>query len=216
MDEIDPRCRVIRGAGRPGATIMAGLDADCDVVLLVGHHARSGSRPGIMAHTISYGAFRSVSLAGNPIGESEIFAIRAGELGVPVGLVTGDQTVARELLARTPWIETVVVKQALSNQAADVVPPERAREAVYAGAKCAVERAAQGEFSPYLAEPAPYAIEVEMRERIGEDMRKNLATLPEFVVVDEKRITTLAEDMDTGFRRIAYLGFADRPGMTRY
>jgi D-amino peptidase len=216
MDEIDPRCRVIRGAGRPGATTMAGLDSDCDVVLLVGHHARSGSRPGIMAHTISYSAFRSVSLGGNPIGESEIFAIRAGDLGVTFGLVTGDQTVARELSDRVPGIESVEVKRALSNQAGDVIPPERAREAIHAGAKRSVERAAKGDIVPYVGEPAPYAIEVEMRESIGEVMRKNLATLPEFSIVDDIHVTTLAEDMDTGFRRIAYLGFADRPGVTRY
>jgi D-amino peptidase len=35
LDAIDPRCRVVRGAGRPTATTMAGLDAACGVVLLV-------------------------------------------------------------------------------------------------------------------------------------------------------------------------------------
>ena len=67
--EIDPRCRVIRGAGRPGATTMAGLTMESGVVLLVGHHARAGSFPGIMAHTISYGWFKLVRLHGEPIGE---------------------------------------------------------------------------------------------------------------------------------------------------
>ena len=60
LDEIDPRCTVVRGAGRPTATTMAGLDADVGVVLLVGHHARAGSRPGIMAHTVSYDQFKAV------------------------------------------------------------------------------------------------------------------------------------------------------------
>jgi len=96
MDEIDPRCSVIRGAGRSGATTMAGLDRECGVVLLVGHHARAGSQPGIMAHTISYAGFKLVSLHGQPIGEPDFFARRAGELGVPVGLVSGDQVVAEQ------------------------------------------------------------------------------------------------------------------------
>jgi D-aminopeptidase len=43
--------------------------------------ARAGSFPGIMAHTISYGAFKLVRLGGEPIGEPDFFAIRAGELG---------------------------------------------------------------------------------------------------------------------------------------
>ncbi len=29
-------------------------------------------------------------------------------------------------------------------------------------------------------------------------------------------MSTLAEDMSIGFRRIAYLGYADRDGVTRY
>lgn len=97
MTLIDPRCRVIRGAGRPGATTMAGLDSAVGVVLLVGHHGRAGSFPGVMAHTISYGGFKLVRLAGEPIGEPDFFARRAGELGVPVGMVSGDQIVAEQM-----------------------------------------------------------------------------------------------------------------------
>ena len=64
LDEIDPRCRVVRGAGQvPTATTMAALDASVDVMLLVGHHARAGSFPGIMAHTVSYERFRAVRIA---------------------------------------------------------------------------------------------------------------------------------------------------------
>ena len=37
LDEIDPRCRVVRGAGRPSATTMAGLDAR--------HRGRAVRRP---------------------------------------------------------------------------------------------------------------------------------------------------------------------------
>src|SRR5262249_50014457 len=99
LDEIDPRCRVIRGAGRPTATTMAGLDASVGVVLLVGHHARAGSRPGIMAHTVSYEQFRAVRVGGKDCGEPEIFTIRSGELDVPVGLIAGDQVVCAQLRA---------------------------------------------------------------------------------------------------------------------
>ncbi len=63
MDEIDPRCTVVRGAGRPTATTMSALDVHTGVVLFVGHHARAGSFPGIMAHTVSYGGFRAVRIA---------------------------------------------------------------------------------------------------------------------------------------------------------
>jgi D-amino peptidase len=141
IDEVDPRCRVVRGAGRPTATTMAALDAGVGVVLLVGHHARAGSFPGIMAHTVSYTEFSAVRVAGRECGEPEIFAIRAGELGVPVGLVTGDQVVIEQLRKRVPEALAVEVKRALSIVAGDVIPPARAREAIRVAARSAVERA---------------------------------------------------------------------------
>ena len=156
MDEIDARCRVIRGAGRPTATTMAGLDEETKVVLLIGHHPRAGSSPGIMAHTVSYGRFRAVRLAGRDIGEGEIFTIRAGELGVPVGLITSDQVAIEQIRKRAPWAEAVEVKRALSRQSANVIPPERTRPLIRDAAKRAVERAQRGELTPYSDEPAPY------------------------------------------------------------
>jgi D-amino peptidase len=216
LDEIDPRCRVVRGAGRPTATTMAALDASVGTVLLVGHHARAGSRPGIMAHTVSYERFRAVRIGGRDCGEPEIFTIRAGELGIPVGLITGDQIVCQQLRQRAPWAEAVEVKQALSNVAGDIIPPARARELICAAARRAVERARAGELRVYTGEAAPYVIEVELRHPLDEATRANLSQLPEFQVVAERTVQTRADDMDVGFRRIAYLGYAHTPGMTRY
>jgi D-amino peptidase len=216
LDEIDPRCRVVRGAGRPTATTMAGLDASVGVVLFVGHHARAGSFPGIMAHTVSYERFKYVRIAGAPVGESEIMTIRAGELGVPVGLVTGDQVLIAELTKRAPWVERVEVKVALSNVAGDVIPPARARDLIRAGARRALERARRGELPAYRDQPAPHEIEVELRAPIEDALRENLAQLPEFQIEGDRTVRTLAPDMDLGFRRIAYLGYGTAPGVTRY
>ena len=216
LDEIDPRCRVVRGAGRPVASTMAGLDASVGVVLFVGHHARAGSFPGIMAHTVSYERFKEVRLAGAPIGESEIMTIRAGELGVPVGLAAGDQVLCAELAKRAPWIERVEVKRALSNVAGDVIPPARAQALIRAGARRAVERAGRGELSVYRDALAPHEIEVELRAPAGDALRENLSKLPEFELASDRVVRTLAPDMEVGFRRIAYLGYANRPGVLRY
>lgn len=216
IDEIDPRCVVVRGAGRPTATTMAALDSSCKVVLLVGHHGRAGSRPGIMAHTVSYDQFKAVRVGGRDCGEPEIFAIRAGEVGVPVGMISGDQVAAAQLRARVPQAEAVIVKTALSNVAGAVIPPARAREAIRDGARRAVERARLGELEPYRGEAAPYEIEVELRQAIDGARAENLQHLPEFEIVGERTVRTHAADMDIGFRRIAYLGYANQPGITRY
>ena len=217
MDEIDPRCRVIRGAGRPGATTMAGLDDSVGVVLLVGHHGRAGSFPGIMAHTISYGAFKLVRLGGEPIGEADFFAIRAGELGVPVGMISGDQVVAEQVAAICPWVEPVIVKEALANQSGNCIAPTRARELIRGGAERAVRRARAGELRAYRDKSPPYEFEVDLRQPMNDAMRANLRSLAgDFEIVDECCVRVRAPNMDVGFRRVAYLGYADRPGVTRH
>ena len=216
MELIDPRCRVIRGAGRPGATTMAGLSADTGVVLLIGHHARAGSFPGIMAHTISYGGFKLVRLGGEPIGEPDFFAIRAAELGVPIGMVSGDQVVAQQVNALCPWAEAVVIKEALANQSADCIPPVRARPMITAGARRTVERALAGELGVLEGIGGPYEFEVEMRKPVGDVMRANVESLEGFEILDTALIRVTAPDMDLGFRRVAYLGYADAPGVTRH
>ena len=108
------------------------------------------------------------------------------------------------------------MKRALARQSGEVIPPARARESIRHAAQRAVERAADRDFSPYVAEPAPYEIEVDLRATPDEAMRANLAGLPEFEILSERTIATDAPDMDVGFRRIAYLGYASTPGVTRY
>ena len=216
VELIDPRCTVIRGAGRPGATTMAGLNAEVGVVLLVGHHGRAGSFPGVMAHTISYGGFKLVRLAGNPIGEADFFALRAAELGVPVGMVSGDQVVAEQVQAICPWVEAVIVKQALGNQSAACIPPERARPMIQAGARIAVERAERGELALTAGVGGPYEFEVELRAPVGEAMRENLSALSDFAIIEPNVVRVTAPDMALGFRRVAYLGYAHQAGVTRH
>ena len=215
MDLIDSRADVIRGAGRGGSTTMSGLLPDCGVVLLIGHHARAGSKPGIMAHTVS-GSFRLVRLNGHPAGETDLFTVRAGEMGVPVGLVSGDQVVANQLRARLPGVETVILKQALSNSAARCISPARARSMIEEASKYTVERAISGKIPVFEGEPVPYEIEVEFWEELSTDLRANLQSMKEFEILDSKTVGMQAADMDMGFRRIAYLGYGDRLGLTKY
>jgi D-amino peptidase len=216
MEEIDPRALVIRGAGRPGATTMAGLDESVGVVLLVGHHGRAGSFPGIMAHTISGGWFKLVRLHGKPIGEPDFFAIRAGELGVPVGMVSGDQVVAAQVLEICPWAVTIEVKQALGKQAAICIPPARARPMIRDGAREAVTRAAQGALDIYNGPAAPYEFEVELTKPATPEMIENITKQDSFEILGDTLVSVSAPNMDLGFRRVAYIGYADQAGVSRY
>ena len=55
-----------------------------------------------------------------------------------------------------------------------------------------------------------------MKVYICDEMRSNLETMEEFEVEGDQLVRIIAEDMDLGFRRVAYLGFANLPGVTRY
>ena len=58
--------------------------------------------------------------------------------------------------------------------------------------------------------------EVELREPIPDGLRTNIDSLSELQVKGDRTVRTLAADMDLGFRRIAYLGYGEKPGLTRY
>jgi D-amino peptidase len=138
-EDLDPRARLVFGT--PKAQCMAeGMEPDHDVALFVGYHAPAGG-PGVLAHTFS-AYFSEVRLSGRPVSETSVNALYAGTLGVPVGLVAGDDVICGLAEAAIPGVVTVPTKRAHGFSAADTLPPSLAREAVRAGAARAVTEAA--------------------------------------------------------------------------
>lgn len=216
LDEIDPEVEVVRGQPRGGATTMAALDESFDAVFLVGHHAKVGDYPGICAHTISYGAYRDVRLAGQSVSEGEMFATFAAQCGVPTALITGDDVVAAEMTRVCPGIETAVVKRALSRTAAAIVPPVRARRIIAAAAQRAVERVRAGE----IAVPefdSPFAMEVELGSALTDAAREAFTLrFPEFELVGDRTVAFSQADMQRAFRMAAIVQFiASQPAVVR-
>jgi hypothetical protein len=68
------------------------LDESFDAVLLVGAHTRFGNPRGIISHTITR-PFAHVSVNGERIDEVKPATSMAAHMGVPVGLVTGDDAI---------------------------------------------------------------------------------------------------------------------------
>jgi len=143
-EDLDPRSQLLQGQKPWSMVAGAGPDRGFEVALFVGYHTRAGHPTGTIAHTYSYAPTLTL-LQGKPVGESGINALALSAWGVPVGLVCGDDEVAKETEAWFPWAERVLVKTAVSRRAAASVHPSLARERVREGAKRAVERAAAGE-----------------------------------------------------------------------
>src|SRR5690606_41742669 len=115
-------------------------------VLLVGYHTRSGAA-GVLNHTVHGLVVDRLWIDGVEQGEIGINALLAGQAGVPVGMVTGDDLTVAEALDLLPGVETATVKWAINRYSARCLPPERARAVVREAAERAVRRA--GEFKPY-------------------------------------------------------------------
>ncbi|CAN5604077.1 M55 family metallopeptidase [soil metagenome] len=159
-EKLDPRARLVQGT-KPLSMVEAAHDGAFDLALFVGYHARAGHPRGTLAHTYT-GRITLVLVNGRPSTEAAINALYLGALGVPVAMVSGDDALSDELADWLPWAETVVVKRGISQQAADSIHPERARELIRAAARRAVERMTD----PAADRPQPLHIDPPLDLRI--------------------------------------------------
>jgi D-amino peptidase len=138
IDELPRGCRLISGHQKD-LSMMEGIDGDgIGVAFFTGYHAKAGSPKGVLAHTY-IGAVADVLIDGVSVGEYGLNAAVAGDFGVPVTLVTGDDVVieqARSLLGQE--VVGVQVKTGLAVSTADSIHPELAYEMIEAAARDAV------------------------------------------------------------------------------
>jgi D-amino peptidase len=165
----DPRAKWLRGPGFGGAVpLMQGLDCEFVGVLLIGFHSMQGSG-GVLAHTYSSAVRRHSTANGKPFGELFEYALAAGtDHGVPILLVHGDASVveeARQLLGER--VETVAVKEGLSETRAIMVAPQKARqmltEAAAKATKGALAALSDGDAPK---PPPPFTLKGEVRLRL--------------------------------------------------
>jgi D-amino peptidase len=114
------------------------LDESFDAMFLVAYHAMAEAYPAILCHTMTP-EWIEYAVNGTAVGEVEIDAALAGAAGVPVTLVTGDQTMCAEARRFLGEIETVEVKQAVDPQRALCLPPQVSHPMI----RAAAERAAK-------------------------------------------------------------------------
>ena len=119
--------------------MMQGLDESFDAVFFVSYHGSASAGPATLSHTYNPAAIAEVRLNGEVAGESGINSLVAVAYGVPVVLVTGDQTTAHELQRFWPRARAAVVKQSISRFAAESLHPARAQQLITQRAREAVE-----------------------------------------------------------------------------
>jgi D-amino peptidase len=136
-DLLDPGCEYV--VQQEWTEYTGFLEAGCDAALLVGMHAMAGTADGVLSHTVSGQAWRSLRFNGRLVGETGINAALCGHWGVPVVLLTGDRAVCREgreLLG--DGLTTVEVKEGIGRFSARMKTPREARRLIEEGARQAL------------------------------------------------------------------------------
>src|ERR671921_1345713 len=124
-DELLGNARYLSGRHKP-LYMMQGLDESFDAIFFVSYHGSMASEASTLSHTYNPKAIARVLLNGVEVGESGINALVALGHGVPVVLVTGDDTTAEEARAVCPGIEAAVVKRSVTRFAAESLHPDEA------------------------------------------------------------------------------------------
>lgn len=158
-DQIDPRAELIQGNG--GKNRIPALE-DCGALILLGYHAMAGAAPAVLEHTYTSARNQNVWLNGDKVGEFAIDAAIAGESGVPVIMVSGDDRICEEARALIHDVVVCQVKTALACQEARMLSPAEAHRRLEESAEKAVRLA--GVIKPYVV-PGPVTIRVELVER---------------------------------------------------
>jgi D-amino peptidase len=135
QDELDPRALLVTGTPKACAMVQGLAEGDA-VALFLGYHAASGEH-GVLTHSFS-GNFLQIRLDGRPVGETEVNGLYAASLGVPVGLVTGDDVVCSVAEREFPGVQVVAVKQATGFHTARSLHPHAAAARIRAAAREAV------------------------------------------------------------------------------
>jgi len=203
IEDLDPRARLNTGSPSP-FSMMQGIDESIDGVIFVGYHARNGSPNAILDHTWSSRTVANVWLNDILTGEYGLNAAVAGHFGVPVIMVSGDQTACAQVTEVLGDVETAIVKQASSRFAAECLSPQVTQEMICLCAERAVVRLAQGDIPEPFVLDVPIAVTVEF---FSSDMADRATRIP-FTKREGTRVSITMQEMASaynGFRAMVML-----------
>ncbi len=194
VERLDKRVKHIRGFSKP-MCMLQGLDSSYDAALFVGYHSCAGTETGVLDHTLLGKEVMNVYINGHITGETRINAALAGEFGVPVALVAGDEAVcteARRVLGDD--LATVAVKEGIDKMSAVLLHPEIAHEMIAEATELALRRAKKRR--PYVIKP-PITIAFEWGMT---STAANVAMIPGVKRVDPRRTEYTAPNMIEAWR----------------
>lgn len=118
IDDLPEYVEIVRGIPRP-ASMVSGVEEECDAALFLGYHAKFGTAKSTFDHTYSGRSINRFEINGVPVSEFLLNAYSAGFYDVPVILVAGEAQLLKDDVEQyTPWAETVILKKSYSRVSA--------------------------------------------------------------------------------------------------
>jgi len=158
-EELHPAARLLHGRPfAPWRTTLDELTTGRDAAILIGQHAMAGTLDGNLHHTMSSQTVEYYKLNGKEVGETALFVLYQGALGVPLVFLSGDAAACREVEELVPGVVTAAVKQGLTRTCAVSLPVEASRKLIRQGVQKALRAHARRPIAP-LKWPGPYVLE---------------------------------------------------------
>jgi len=201
---IDPsalpeKARLLRGWSDDPRCMAQELDSSYDALILIGHHAPSGSAGNPLSHTFSPGN-AGIRINGEPASEYLILQYTAAYYGVPLVFLSGDAWIVGQANRINPGTATLATKEGIGNSTINIHPAVAARK-IREGAAAGIGRASEaGRFV------LPPRFEVEIRhQHHGRSFKTGF--YPGMRRVDEGTLSFEADDFYEVLRMFLFVGY---------
>lgn len=196
-EQLPLRTTLIRSWPRPLGQMQGAEWGGIEACMFIGFHSGSRSGEGTLAHTFNGNLFADVRLNGRSCSEAYLLAAFAGELGIPVTMISGDNAICDEVAALIPGIVTCPVKTFIGWRSVATMTPGEGVAAVRAAALLALQQ----KLPHPVTLPGPYMLEVEFTHPVTAELA---GLLPGFSQTGQ---VTVASEFVTLRSVIEILGF---------
>lgn len=180
LEDLDTRARMITGRHKE-LTMVEGIQrSDLDGAVVLGYHTAAGTE-GVLSHTYLPNSIVRVTVNGEVGSEGRLNAHVAGEYGVPVILVTGDDRTCEDAELYAPDARKVAVKDHISRYTAECRPPSATFTDIRTAAKAATALAGRQE----PVHTGPFTVEIEVD---ASQLVTNALMVPTLEQIDERRV----------------------------
>jgi len=194
---LHEEARYLTGGPRPCRH--HGLNTGFDAAFMIGYHAMAGTQGGVLEHTMSTRVVTNVFINSRTVGEIGIDAAIFGFFGIPVVLVSGCKKAVEEAKELIDDIEGVIVKDGVSRNFAECLPPSKTRKMITEAATRAIGRC--GSIKPLKFDP-PVTVEVEFSHVNYADSACRSTSLER---VDSRTVRSKGRDVLEAFKPFGWL-----------